>query len=100
MAAGDHERIEELLAGYVLQSLSGEDAARADWLLARHVPSCSRCREILVDFQAVTGDLALTAQPLEPPETLLPRLQPSRLGQPRAPGRSRRPPRARSRSWS
>jgi anti-sigma-K factor RskA len=75
MAAGDHDRIEELLAGYVLQSLSGEDASRADRLLAGHVPTCSLCREILVEFQAVTGDLALTVPPLEPPDTLLPRLQ-------------------------
>lgn len=75
MAADDHDRIEELLAGYALQSLSGEDAARADRLLAGHVPGCSLCREILVEFQAVTGDLALTVPPLEPPTTLLPRLQ-------------------------
>jgi hypothetical protein len=75
MATGDHDRIEELLAGYVLQSLSGEDASRADRLLAGHVPSCSLCREILVDFQAVTGDLALTVPPMEPPDALLPRLQ-------------------------
>ncbi len=74
MAAGDHDRIEELLAGYVLQSLSGEDASRADRLLASHVPSCSLCREILVEFQAVTGDLALTVPPMEPPDALLPRL--------------------------
>ena len=35
-----HEAIEELLAGYVLRSLSGEDAARADHLLSDHVPQC------------------------------------------------------------
>ena len=69
-----HEAIEELLAGYVLRSLSGEDAARADRLLSEHVPSCPACRDSLAVFQAVTADLALATRPLDPPETLLPRL--------------------------
>jgi len=70
----NHEAIEELLAGYVLRSLSGEDASQADHLLSEHVPSCAACRDSLTMFQAVTADLALDAQPLPPPETLLPRL--------------------------
>jgi hypothetical protein len=70
----DHERIEELLAGYVLLSLSGEDAAEADRILAEHVPSCGRCRATLNELQAVSGDLALAAAPVDPPETLLPRI--------------------------
>jgi len=69
-----HEAIEELLAGYVLRSLSGEDAAQADHLLSDHVPFCPACRDSLAVFQGVTADLALAAQPLDPPETLLPRL--------------------------
>jgi anti-sigma-K factor RskA len=70
----DHERIDELLAGYVLLSLSGEDAAEADRLLVEHVPSCARCRATLAELQTVAADLALAAPPVEPPETLLPRL--------------------------
>jgi hypothetical protein len=70
----DHEQIEELLACYVLRSLSGEDAAEADRLLSDHVPACGRCRETLADFQALSADLALDTPPLAPPETLLPRL--------------------------
>lgn len=70
----DHEKIEELLAGYVLRSLSGEDAAEVDRLLSEHVPSCVTCRGLLTDFQSVTADLALAARPMRPPETLLPRL--------------------------
>lgn len=70
----DHERIEELLAGYVLRSLSGEDAEEADRLLSEHVPSCLTCRGLLTDFQSLTADLALAAPPIRPPETLLPRL--------------------------
>lgn len=69
-----HESIEELLAGYVLRSLSGEDATRADRLLFDHVPHCLACRDSLAVFQAATADLSLIAMPIAPPETLLPRL--------------------------
>lgn len=74
MSMLDHEQIAELLAGYVLRSLSGEDAARTDLLLSEHVPACPECRETLAGFQDVSADLALNAEPLAPPETLLPRL--------------------------
>jgi hypothetical protein len=74
MVTEDHERIEELLAGYALLSLEGEDAAEADRLLSEHVPGCSRCRRSLSDFQALSGDLALAAPPADPPETMLPRI--------------------------
>ncbi len=84
----DHERIDELLAGYVLRSLSGPDAAEADRVLSDHVPTCARCRDTLTDFQAIMADLALEAVPIEPPETLLPRLH-RELGTP--PTRRRRP---------
>jgi Anti-sigma-K factor rskA len=70
----DHGSIDELLAGYVLRSLSGEDAVAADHLLSDHVPFCPSCRDSLAVFQGVTADLALDAVPLSPPETLLPRL--------------------------
>jgi len=70
----DHERIEELLAGYALLALDGEDAAEADRLLAEHVPSCLTCRTRLAEFQELTGDLGLAA-PLAPvPDLLLPRI--------------------------
>lgn len=70
----DHERIDELLAGYVLRSLEGDDAAEADLLLAEHLPRCPRCRGSLLELQEVASELALAAPPIEPPETLLPRL--------------------------
>jgi hypothetical protein len=70
----DHEAIEELLAGYVLRGLAGEDAVLADGLLSDHVPSCPACRDTLAVFQTITADLAFAERPLPPPETLLPRL--------------------------
>jgi hypothetical protein len=70
----DHERIEELLAGYVLRSLSGPDAHEADLLLSDHVPECRACRDSLDAYQHVAADLAFAAQPVSPPETMLPRL--------------------------
>ena len=81
----DHERIEELLAGYVLRSLSGADAAEADLLLSDHLPGCRMCRDSLDDFQWLSADLAFAAEPLAPPETLLPRLH--RELEPQAPRR-------------
>ena len=68
------ERIDELLAGYVLRSLSGDDAVEADRLLSQHVPGCDRCRETLEAFSETVADLALGADPMPPPDTLLPRL--------------------------
>ncbi|MGH2594846.1 MAG: anti-sigma factor domain-containing protein [Actinomycetota bacterium] len=82
-----HESIEELLAGYVLRSLSGEDAARVDHLLSDHVPLCPACRDSLAVFQGVTADLALAAAPMTPPDTLLPSLHRDLGDQ----GRRRRP---------
>lgn len=74
MTTTDHERIEELLAGYVLWSLAGDDATEADRLLGDHVPGCEECRETLAAFQEVSAELAWDATPIDPPETLLPRL--------------------------
>jgi Anti-sigma-K factor rskA, C-terminal len=70
----DHERIEELLAGYALLALEGDDATDADRLLADHVPTCLRCRQTLADLQSLTGDLGLAAAPVAPPDLVLPRI--------------------------
>ena len=83
----DHEAIDELLAGYVLQSLTGEDAAAADRLLTDHVPDCTDCRATLDAFQGLTGDIALVAAPVPVPDTVLPKLHRSLDGR-----RSRRMP--------
>lgn len=81
-----HEAIDELLAGYVLGSLSGPDAEEADRLLTEHVPGCGACRDTLVAFGSVAADLGLDAPVMTPPDTLLPRIH-RELGQRRR-GRS------------
>ena len=80
-----HEAIDELLAGYVLRSLSGPDAEEADRLLTEHVPGCAACRSTLDAFGAVAAELALETPSVRPPETLLPRLH--REMEPRRAGR-------------
>ena len=82
----DHDRIEELLAGYALDGLTGEDAAGAERLLEDHVPGCATCRSTLEAFSAIRGELALVADPLPPPETLLARVH--RELEPREPRRN------------
>ena len=62
------------MAGYALRSLSGEDATEADRLLSQHVPGCARCRETLLALSDTVADLAFAADPIAPPDTLLPRL--------------------------
>jgi Anti-sigma-K factor rskA len=84
----DHETIDQLLAGYVLRSLSEPDAAEADRLLAEHVPGCADCRMTLDSFGSVVADLALEAPVVQPPETLLPALHRELEARPRE--RSRR----------
>ena len=85
----EHERIEELLAGYALLSLDGEDAAEADRLLAEHVPTCLSCRQALADFQALAGDLALEEPASPVPDLVLARIHRGLEDVPLA-GRSRR----------
>ena len=70
----EHDRIDELLAGYALGALTGEDAEAADRLLTEHAPSCARCRETLAGFQAVAGDLGLAVAPKTPSEILAARV--------------------------
>jgi hypothetical protein len=85
----DHEAIQELLAGYALRSLSGEDAAAAERALDEHVPACDDCRRSLDAFDAVAADLALATEPVAPPELLLARLH-----------RDMEPRRRAGRSWN
>jgi hypothetical protein len=70
----DHERVEELLAGYALLSLDGADAEEADRILAEHVPSCLACPQTMTDLQDLVGELALAADPVPAPDLVLHRI--------------------------
>jgi len=70
----DHERIDELLAGYVLRAIEGDESLEAERLLAEHVPTCPRCRSTLDQLQETASELALAASPAPPPDLLLTRL--------------------------
>ena len=70
MTFEDHEAIVELLAGHVLHALDEEEVARAEELLASHVPSCPECSATLEAFRAVAGDLGLVAGSRRPPRLL------------------------------
>jgi hypothetical protein len=70
----DHDHIHELLAGAALRSLTGEDAADTDRLLAEHLPGCPECRGTFDAFGRVVGDLGLAPEPLDPPDLLLARI--------------------------
>ncbi len=71
----DHARELELLAGYVLLALEGEDAEEADRLLSDHVPTCLPCRSALTEMRETTGELALAPPPVEVPELVLARIR-------------------------
>ena len=81
----EHERVEELMAAYVLDGLDAEDRALAERALLEHIPGCARCRQALDGFRMVAGDLALAAPAVAPPDPLLPRVRRSL-----APSRRRR----------
>ncbi len=83
-----HDDVQELLAGYALRSLSGEDAAAADRVLNDHVPGCDDCRRALEAFDATAADLALAVEPVEPPDLLLARLHRDMEPRRRTAGRS------------
>lgn len=71
----EHEHELELLAGYALLALEGEDAGEADRLLSDHVPTCVTCRGALADLRALAGELALATAPIVPPDLVLVRVR-------------------------
>lgn len=71
----DHEAIQEVLAARALRALDEADQARAEALLASHLPVCARCRDALQGFEAVAADLALAPSPRTPPDLLGHRLR-------------------------
>ncbi|MGH2740829.1 MAG: anti-sigma factor domain-containing protein [Actinomycetota bacterium] len=62
----NHDRVEELLAGFALGGLDPEDLDLAERALVEHVPECERCRRAFEESQIVAGDLALLAPAMSP----------------------------------
>lgn len=87
-----HDRVEELLAGYVLGGLDEEDRALAERAMSEHVTECGGCRRTLGEFRAVAGDLALAAPPTPPPDALRARLRAPAGPEPAASSLDRRAP--------
>jgi len=61
-----HSEYEELAAGYVLGALEPDD----ERVFQQHLSGCPVCEANVRELEAVAGELAYTAPPVEPPATL------------------------------
>jgi anti-sigma-K factor RskA len=61
-----HSEYEELAAGYVLGALEPDD----EHVFQRHLSGCPVCEANVRELEAVAGELAYAAPPVEPPATL------------------------------
>jgi Anti-sigma-K factor rskA len=71
----DHERVQELLAGFALHALDPEQLREAEGLRATHLPGCDECRKALATFEAAAGEMGLAAGSKAPPRLLQRRLR-------------------------
>ena len=61
-----HSEFEELAAGYVLGALEPDD----EHDFRRHLDGCAICEANVRELEAVVGELAYAAPPVDPPDTL------------------------------
>jgi anti-sigma-K factor RskA len=61
-----HSEFEELAAGYVLGALEPDD----EHDFQRHLGGCATCEANVRELDAVAGELAYAAPPVDPPDTL------------------------------
>jgi anti-sigma-K factor RskA len=61
-----HSEFEELAAGYVLGALEPDD----EHDFQRHLGGCTTCEANVRELEAVVGELAYAAPPVDPPDTL------------------------------
>ena len=61
-----HSEFEELAAGYVLGALEPDD----EHDFQRHLDGCATCEATVRELEAVAGELAYAAPPVDPPDTL------------------------------
>jgi anti-sigma-K factor RskA len=62
----NHSEFEELAAGYVLGALEPDD----EHDFRRHLGGCAICEANVRELEAVVGELAYSAPPVEPPDTV------------------------------
>ena len=61
-----HSELEELAAGYVLGALEPDD----EHAFQRHLEGCPTCQATVRELEAVVGELAYSAPPVDPPDTV------------------------------
>lgn len=61
-----HEPWEALAVGYAFMALSDDD----ERVFTQHLAGCTRCAHTVATSTAVMGELAYTAEPVQPPESL------------------------------
>jgi len=61
-----HSELEELAAGYVLGALEPDD----EHAFQRHLEGCPTCQGNVRELEAVVGELAYSAPPADPPDTV------------------------------
>jgi Anti-sigma-K factor rskA, C-terminal/Putative zinc-finger len=61
-----HSELEELAAGYVLGALEPDD----EHAFQQHLEGCPTCRANVRELEAVVGELAYSAPPVDPPDTV------------------------------
>jgi anti-sigma factor RsiW len=61
-----HGEFEELAAGYVLGALEPDD----EHVFQRHLEGCAACEANVRELEAVVGQLAYAAPPVDPPDTV------------------------------
>jgi hypothetical protein len=61
-----HGELEELAAGYVLGALEPDD----EHAFQRHLEGCATCQATVRELEAVVGELAYSAPPVDPPDTV------------------------------
>ena len=61
-----HSELEELAAGYVLGALEPDD----EHAFQRHLEGCPTCQANVRELEAVVGELAYSAPPVDPPDTV------------------------------
>jgi anti-sigma-K factor RskA/putative zinc finger protein len=61
-----HSELEELAAGYVLGALEPDD----EHAFQRHLEDCPTCQATVRELEAVVGELAYSAPPVDPPDTV------------------------------